>query len=353
MPPARFRPRAFDTPPGLYGSDEGFTALNFFAPATRSPRSILPTGVAVTAAGLAGSGTTELRPALLLTAFLLLVADSIAVFVMGGALSGLFSRRRAGSAAAIVLALAATLTLMPQDSRAADDSRPGDDKIVSALDTTHLAYVRTGEADVDRIFEAGLMGLSDFIRYRTSLEPGDPVGPRYREGRAGLFPDHLLAVTATAPMPSQEAINRIDAYMRAGGTLLFDTRDQDTSLEGAAAGPNTERLQAILASLDIPPLEPVPNSHVLNDEILLSPAELPRPLRRKPALDRSDRRCETRCGAPRAARRRRLADPDHRQRLCRRWATDRSGNPLLPTVPPDDASVTLPSAPASTSSCTC
>jgi len=28
-----------------------------------------------------------------------------------------------------------------------------------------------------------------------------------------------------APKPPQDAINRIDAYMKQGGTVLFDTRD--------------------------------------------------------------------------------------------------------------------------------
>lgn len=327
---------SFDTPPGLYGTDEGFTALNLFRPGdTLAPLDFAPPGVAVTAAGLAGSGTTELRPALLLTAFLLLVADSIAVFVMGGALSGLFSRRRAGSAAAIVLALAATLTLVPHDGRAADDSRPGDDRIIAALDSTHLAYVRTGEAEVDRISEAGLMGLSDFIRSRTSLEPGDPVGLDIAKDALAFYPIIYWPVTATAPMPSQEAINRIDAYMRAGGTVLFDTRDQDTSLEGAAAGPNTERLQAILASLDIPPLEPVPHSHVLTKSFYLL-QNFPGRYAGSPLWIEATG--DAKRDAARPVQRGDGVSPIliTGNDFAGAWATDRSGNPLLPTVPPDE-----------------
>ena len=58
--------------------------------------------------------------------------------------------------------------------------------------------------------------------------------------------------------------------MRAGGTVLFDTRDQFSSL-GDDTGPsaNGERLQAILANIDIPPLEPVPSDHVLTRSFYL------------------------------------------------------------------------------------
>ncbi len=87
-----------------------------------------------------------------------------------------------------------------------------------------------------------------------------------------------MADLASAPMPSAAAISRIDAYMRAGGTVLFDTRDQGSTLGNeVGASPNGERLQAILANIDIPPLEPVPSDHVLTRAFLPAPG-FPRPL---------------------------------------------------------------------------
>ncbi|MCD2173745.1 DUF4159 domain-containing protein [Rhizobium sp. C4] len=326
----------FENPPGLYGSEEGFLALNLFRPGVElAALNFAPQGLAVTATRLADAGTTELRPAILLTAFLLLVADSIAVFILGGAFSGLVNRRRASASAAIVLALGAGLALMPHETRAADDTRPGDQKIVAALDTTHLAYVRTGEEDVDRISQAGLMGLSDFIRYRTSLEPGDPVGIDIARDELAFYPIIYWPVTATAPMPSPEAINRIDAYMRAGGTVLFDTRDQDTNLEGSAASPNTERLQAILGSLDIPPLEPVPHAHVLTKSFYL--------LQNFPGRYAGSPLWIEASGDAKRDAARPVQSADGVSPIlitgndfAGAWAADRSGNPLLPTVPPDE-----------------
>ncbi len=88
-------------------------------------------------------------------------------------------------------------------------------------------------------------------------------------------------------MPTPQAISRIDAYMRAGGTVLFDTRDQFSSLGSSGGGsPNGERLQAILANLDIPPLEPVPTDHVLTKSFYLL-SNFPGPLQWQPAVDRS------------------------------------------------------------------
>jgi hypothetical protein len=44
--------------------------------------------------------------------------------------------------------------------------------------------------------------------------------------------------------------------------ILFDTRDADVTGFGAAS-PSGRRLQALAAPLDIPPLEPIPEDHVL------------------------------------------------------------------------------------------
>ena len=65
---------------------------------------------------------------------------------------------------------------------------------------------------------------------------------------------------------------RIDAYMRQGGSVLFDTRDQlerSTSCNSFSGTPAVERLREMLASLDIPPLEPVPADHVLTKAFYL------------------------------------------------------------------------------------
>ncbi len=324
----------FDNPPGLYGTEDGYVAHNLFPPA----HEIRPLAVAegVVREPLAGKETWSLKPHLFTLAALLLLADCAIVLAMGGAFAAAARRvPKRGATAVLALALAAgALTALPAESRAADE-KPGDETILSRLDTTHLAYVVTGESDVDRISERGLAGLTEFLTYRTTLEPGEPVGIDISRDELALYPLIYWPVSATAEMPSSAAISRIDAYMRNGGTVLFDTRDQFVSLVGNSTSPNTERLQAILANLDIPPLEPVPADHVLTKAFYLL-ANFPgryagSPLWIEAELDHKE-------DPSRPARARDGVSPIMitGNDFAGAWAIDASGMALLPTVPPDE-----------------
>jgi hypothetical protein len=71
-------------------------------------------------------------------------------------------------------------------------------------------------------------------------------------------------------LPDAATMARVDAYMKQGGTILFDTRDQGTGiLGGTADSPEAQRLQLMLSNLDIPPLEPTPPDHVLTKAFYL------------------------------------------------------------------------------------
>ncbi|CAN0437105.1 unnamed protein product [Laminaria digitata] len=69
-------------------------------------------------------------------------------------------------------------------------------------------------------------------------------------------------ITASQPTPSREAYAKLNTYLRTGGMIVFDTRDADIAGFGAAT-PEGRKLQQLAAPLDIPPLEPVPEDHVL------------------------------------------------------------------------------------------
>ena len=144
---------------------------------------------------------------------------------------------------------------------------------MKATHQTQLAYIVTGDPEVDEISKAGLQGLTLFLAQRTALEPGEPIGPRSGARRACLLPADLLADLARRrPKPSQAALERIDAYMKRGGTVLFDTRDALDAPPGPGGenrAPGMLALRAILSSLDIPELEPVPRDHVLTKTFFL------------------------------------------------------------------------------------
>ncbi|MBB3566885.1 DUF4159 domain-containing protein [Rhizobium sp. BK491] len=327
---------SFDNPPGLYGSEEGFSALNTLPSGTALKPLDASAAGAVAREGLIGGEAWSAKPILFTLAFLLLLADSIIVLFMNGAFPrlGRSAKTIAGGAAMLLLAVSLAMFLHPV-SVLADDSKPGDDTIFSRLDKTHLAYVVTGETDVDHISERGLAGLSDYLTYRTTLEPGPPVGVDLAKDELAFYPLIYWPISATAPMPSSDAINRIDAYMRNGGTVLFDTRDAiDTMGDTSSPSPNGQRLQQILANLDIPPLEPVPAGHVLTKSFyLLSSfpgryADSPLWVEARQDARRDANAVATSDGVTPIM----ITGND----FAGAWAVADNGSPLLPTVPPDE-----------------
>ncbi|OQP87701.1 RNA-binding protein [Rhizobium rhizosphaerae] len=325
----------YDHPPGLYGSEEGFVAVNLLPRETAlAPSDLSGLSVPHAAERLIGAESWSLKPALLTLAMLLLLVDTLIVLFMGGALSRLRGRR---AATALALVGLAALVALPPRAAEASDVKPGDEQLLQVLDKTHLAYVVTGEAEVDRLSERGLFGLTEFLTYRTTLEPGAPVGLDIAKDELSVYSMIYWPISATAPMPSPQAISRIDAYMRAGGTVLFDTRDQFSTLGGEqSTSPNSERLQAILAGLDIPPLEPVPADNVLTKSFYLL-SNFPGRYTGSPlwieAQPRSDGE-ET--GRPARSGDGVTPIMITGNDLAGAWAIDDSGRPLLPTVPPDE-----------------
>jgi hypothetical protein len=135
---------------------------------------------------------------------------------------------------------------------------------------TRLAYVVTGDPQVDSISKAGLQGLTLFLAQRTALEAGEPIGLDPSRDELAFFPIIYWPVLANAAKPSQDTLTRIDSYMKGGGTILFDTRDAVEAVPGSnSSTPAMTALRTILSSLDIPQLEPVPRDHVLTKTFFL------------------------------------------------------------------------------------
>jgi hypothetical protein len=130
----------------------------------------------------------------------------------------------------------------------------------------------TGNDEVDRISKAGLQGLTVFLAQRTALEAAEPAGLDPARDELAFYPLIYWPIVPSAPRPSAEALQHIDAYMKQGGTVLFDTRDAieaPAGPGGEARGPGMLALRNILSSLDIPELEPVSHDHVLTKTFYL------------------------------------------------------------------------------------
>jgi len=277
--PASYSFRATaDHPPGFYGPPEGLLAVNTLMPTDRlTPLDYAPLSARLEAYRL--GEPKDLRGPLFMGALALLVIDALVVFWLAGGLYRLMPRRRA-VAGALVIGCALTFLLashaFAQTPSAGATKTPPDP---AALDfaqkmttDTHLAYIITGDAEVDSVSKQGLAGLTLFLAQRTALEAGDPVGLDPARDELAFFPLIYWPIVPGAPRPSQAALTRIDSYMKQGGTVLFDTRDAVMAPPGPGGenrSPGMLALREILASLDIPELEPVPRDHVLTKTFFL------------------------------------------------------------------------------------
>ncbi|HLB06426.1 MAG TPA: DUF4159 domain-containing protein, partial [Alphaproteobacteria bacterium] len=263
--PANYSGRAkADNPPGFYGPPEGLLAVNTLVASDR----LKAIDLAALNARIEPYHTGEpmdLRGPVFLAALGLLLIDALVVCWLAGGLYRLKPRRQAAT-----LVIAVGLAALALSSTQADEA--SDEFAKKATIETRLAYVVTGDGEVDTISRAGLQGLTLFLAQRTALEGGDPIGLDIARDELAFFPLIYWPIVPGAPRPSAQALARIDAYMKRGGTVLFDTRDAVMAPPGSGGETRSQgmlALRSILSSLDIPELEPVPRDHVLTKTFYL------------------------------------------------------------------------------------
>lgn len=258
------------TPPGLYGTEDGFRALNLLgAEDTLALLDLSPFGDRAVEISYPDSNPFDLRAVFFILAFLLIVADAIAVFLLAGGLSRLHLRGRLAGAAAILVATTALVSIAGTQSGRAQSSSDELRALESTLDT-RLAYVLTGAPDIDDTSAAGLAGLSQFLAERTALEPGAPAPVDLDRDELAFYSLLYWPIDPATDKPNERTIAKIDTFMRNGGTILFDTRDHiNASTTGFGSTPATLKLREILEDLDVPPLQPVPTDHVLTKAFYL------------------------------------------------------------------------------------
>ncbi len=263
--PAEGRPAATpDNPPGFYGPIDAGVAINTL-PADAALLRLDLAGLKMSVAQIATEEPMPIAPWLLTLAAIAAIVDSLVVFLLGGGAALLGRRPRA--AALLLAAAGLALFAGPGALRAEPAGRsPIDDRFaLEATLSTRLAYVTTGDFEVDRVSKAGLEGLTQTLGQRTALEPGAPMAVDPAKDELSFFPLLYWPVVDGAPAPSPEALARIDAYMKQGGTILFDTRDALTS----GPGMQNETLKRLLGGLDVPALEKAPPDHVLTKAFYL------------------------------------------------------------------------------------
>jgi hypothetical protein len=290
------------TPPGLYGDENAHVAFNLGDHVDVPKPLALPAGVRTDR--LSEGGETDLTRWFLLAAAILLLADLLISLWLRGMLPRAVRLVRGAHAALLPLGLtfaavgllagaphaeaqqpsrpAQTQTaprpISPPPAQSPQAQTPGPDNSTAAPRLTdqealkgaldvRLAYIVTGNADVDNTSRAGLEGLSEVLRSRTSVEPADPVGLDLDRDEPRLYPLIYWPITSSQPNLSPRASASLDRYLRTGGIVFIDTRDQQMSFDRSANGnPDLKRL---LSGIEMPSLVPMPTDHVLTKSFYL------------------------------------------------------------------------------------
>ncbi len=261
-------------PPGLYGTIGHTRALNIASRKFRL-KALPPLPKGVKTEAYRTNSATSLGPWLLLLALLLFLVDGLVMAFMRGLFDPVTKRAGLQKVAKNSVAVLITMFLLsnlPSPSLAAQQEITAMTSNATALNMsldTHLAFVRTTDPEINRVNRLGLAALSRILARRTAFEPSEPVGVDIRKDELAFYPLLYWALPANPSKLDSQTVARINAYMKQGGVILFDTRDQIASfMPGKNSGVRTP-LARLLARMDIPPLEPVPHDHVLTRSFYL------------------------------------------------------------------------------------
>jgi len=146
-------PAGPDAPPGLYAGETARLAFNLF-PAPEPPALAPAPPLSASQEVLGGRTERPLAQWLLGAAILLFAVDLLAALWLSG------RRFRLNPGAAALFAL--VILFAPRA-----DAQDAAERALTAANETVLAHVLTGDAELDRMAEAGLRGLSRVLAART------------------------------------------------------------------------------------------------------------------------------------------------------------------------------------------
>jgi Domain of unknown function (DUF4159)/Aerotolerance regulator N-terminal len=301
------------TPAGIYARGAAERAVNLLPdPASLTAITQLPGGVALR--DMKPRPKQPLAPILFAAALIVFLADTLVALLMSGGLS-----RLRGAVAVIAL-----LALIPHAGVARAQS---DESAAKAATALHLAYVTTGDSAVDETSEQGLKGLTFILSDRTSVRAEEPLPVNIERDEIVFYPLLYWPVLANAKTPSAQAIAKMDDYMKNGGTIFFDLRDDGEGMEGGGA--TTEALRRILSKLNIPPLEAVPEDHVLTKSFYLMKEFPGRYANGRLWVERGDPSTASNVDGVSTLI---IGSNDY----AAAWALDDQGQPLYAVIPPDE-----------------
>ena len=321
-------------PPGYYGTERQRVTLNLSSGIDNLlPLENIPDGVKFKR--LSDQTAIEIKPWLLLVAFLLVILDFFISLAIRGLKPHFKTRQNAvlSCLGSLILICAIDLKAEAKAQRqtglpmniVSSPQTPEDKLGLRATLGTHLAYVITGNTKIDSVSRAGMEGLSIVLQQRTAIEPEKPIGVNLERDELAFFTVLYWPIVETQRKPSNTALSKLNNYLRTGGTILFDTLEQgsvNTNILGMGSSASA-KLRELIGELDIPPLMQVPPDHALTKAFYL--------------LDRFPGRW---AGGAVWVERRRGQDNDGVSSIiigshdwAGAWARDKNGLPIFAVVP--------------------
>ncbi|MCE9507570.1 MAG: DUF4159 domain-containing protein [Alphaproteobacteria bacterium] len=236
------------TPPGLYGDSREFKAFNLGA---YLPRMTALKGIPESAAVETYSKAEEvnLKPAFIKGALLLLLLETLVTFWLRGVV-------------AFAAVLLATMIFSSAPAVAAEDEKD----LVSGI---YLAYIETGDQDIDSVSYHGLTGLGQVITARTTARIKGVVALNPDSDPLAYYPVIYWPMSERQLGLSVTAARNIQNYLSQGGMILIDTRDRQFGDGEGSSTLGARKLRELTQNIQIPELMSIPKDHILTRSFYL------------------------------------------------------------------------------------
>ncbi len=245
-------------PPGIYSRADGTATGNESVrslvinltseDAVLTPFPPVPDGAIVETLG--GEAPVRYGPWLLAIALVLAAVDVLGTLFVSGRLGSRSAQTAAAAFVAVSLGVASEAQAQTGEEVALE--------AVPATAETTLGYVTTGNDRLDDISRRGMIGLGNALARRTAVEPGPPIGVDPAVNEASFYPVLYWPLTADT-LPTSAQLAGLSDYIRGGGLLIIDTQNGSSGFSGASA----VQMREIARALNLPPLAPVDQDHVL------------------------------------------------------------------------------------------
>ncbi len=270
-------------PPGYYGDKTARQAVNLGPSlAPLAPASRFPEGTTIRELAIGDTqqiSNDDLKATLLSLTLLLLCLDTLITLYLRGFLTSapwlgirrpiIKTWRKKALLAWMICFLIPGVAVSAHAQSTKPMENPVNQEAAQSTLSTRLAFMETGDPDIDRLSHDGLKGLSTIINQRSSVKLSDPVGVNPDVDDLSFFPLIYWPMTDPFPDLSPQAIDTLNRFMALGGTLIFDAQDGAKGDDFSRSRGAVAALRNLADHLKFPPLVPLPANHVLNRSFYL------------------------------------------------------------------------------------